>query len=155
MATSKDNQKDKDLALVGAAEAGKLEAVRALIAYGANPNVDLSKLRNTSGGANVAMGGEGAGSVLISAARSRNPEVVKEILRYGPKLEARDRKGKTAIFAAEESTTSDADGRLVECVRVLAKAGASVDARDKDGNTALHKGYLLDVEGELLKLGAT
>ena len=100
------------------------------------------------------MGGEGAGSVLIDAARSGNLEVVKEILRYGPKLEARDRKGKTALFAAGESTRSDEDGERVECVRMLAKAGASVDARDKDGYTLLHKTYLIDVQEELLRLGA-
>jgi ankyrin repeat protein len=142
LATSKDNQKDKDLALDGAAGAGKLEAVRALIAYGANPNTDM------------VMGGEGAGSVLISAARSGNPEVVKEILRSGPKLEARDRNGRTAIFAAGGPTRSDEDEERVECVRMLAKAGASVDARDKDGNTLLHKTYLIDVQEELLRLGA-
>ena len=38
---SKDDQKDKDWALESAASAGKLESVRALIAYGANPNVDF------------------------------------------------------------------------------------------------------------------
>jgi hypothetical protein len=159
LGASREDQKDKDRALDGAASAGKLEAVRALIAYGANPNVDFSKLWSTSRGlwspgGNVAVGGEGGGSVLISAARSGNLEVVKEILRYGPKLETRDRKGKTALFAAGESTSSDEDGDPVECVRMLAKAGASVDARDKNGNTLLHKTYLIDMQEELLRLGA-
>jgi ankyrin repeat protein len=160
-AASKDDQNDKDRALDGAARAGKLEAVRALIAYGANPNVDLSKLWRTSNGlwspgadASMTVGGEGAGSVLIDAVRSGNLEVVKEILHYGPNLEARDRKGKTALFAAGESMNNGEDGESVECVRVLAKAGAKVDARDKDGNTLLHKTYLVDVQEELLRLGA-
>jgi ankyrin repeat protein len=133
---------------------GKLKAVRALIAYGANPNVDFIKLWYTSSGGDVAINGEGAGSVLIDAARSGNLEVVKEILRYGPKLETRDPKGKTALFVAGESTRSDEDVERVECVRMLAKAGASVDARDKDGNTLLHKTWLIDVQEELLRLGA-
>ncbi len=159
LGASKEDQEDKDRALDGAASAGKLEAVRALIAYGANPNVDLSKLWSTSSGlwspgGNVPVGGEGGGSVLISATRSGNPEVVKEILRYGPNLEAREQNGKTALFVAGESRKSDEDGERVECVRVLAKAGASVDARDKDGNTLLHKTYLIDVQEELLRLGA-
>ena len=161
LGASKEDQEDKDRALDGAASSGKLEAVRALIAYGANPNVDFSKLWSTGSGlfspgatASLAVGGEGAGSVLIDAARSGNPVVVKEILRYGPNLEARDRKGKTALFAAGESTNSDEDGYPVECVRMLAKAGANVDARDKDGNTLLHKTYLIDVQEELLRLGA-
>jgi ankyrin repeat protein len=151
---SKDDQKDKDLALDFAAKAGKLKAVRALIAYGANPNVDLSKARITTVDPNVIIGQLGPGSILIDAARSGNPEVVKEILRYGPNLEARDYKGKTALFVAAESTRSDEDEMRLECVRMLAKAGARVDARDKDGNTLLHKSYLLDVDEELLNLGA-
>jgi hypothetical protein len=157
LGASKEDQEDKDRALDGAASAGKLEAVRALIAYGANPNVDYRKLWSTGSGlfsANVPMGGEGGGSVLISAARSGNPEVVKEILRYGPNLEAREQNGKTALFVAGESTKSDEDGERVECVRVLAKARASVDARDKGGNTLLHKTWLIDVQEELLRLGA-
>jgi ankyrin repeat protein len=100
------------------------------------------------------MGQVGFGSVLIDAARSGNPEVVKEILRYGPNLEMRDYEGKTAFFVAEESTRSDDDEGRVECVRMLAKAGASVDVRDRNGNTPLHKSYLFDVDEELLNLGA-
>jgi ankyrin repeat protein len=92
--------------------------------------------------------------VLISAARSGNPQVVKEILRYGPNLEAREQNGKTALFVAGESTRSDEDEERVECVRILAKAGAKVDTRDKYGNTLLHKSFLLDVDEELLNLGA-
>jgi ankyrin repeat protein len=154
LGVSKDDQKEKDRALEGAASAGKLQAVRALIAYGANPNVDFIKLWNTSGGADVAIEVEGAGSVLISAARSGNPEVVKEILRYGPNLEAREQNGKTALFVAGEPTRSEGDGERAECVRMLAKTGASVGARDKDGNTLLHKTWLIDVQEELLRLGA-
>ena len=40
--------------------------------------------------------------MLIYAAESGNPEMVREILRYSPKLEMRDSEGKTAIFAAGE-----------------------------------------------------
>src|SRR5580765_4832157 len=93
-------------------------------------------------------------SVLISASSSGNPEVVEEILRYHPKLEARDGEGKTAMFAAGEYQYKDVDGARVQCIRLLAKAGADVNARNKDGNTPLHETYLTDVEEELLKLGA-
>lgn len=151
---SKDDQKDKDQALDFAAKTGKLQAVRALIAYGANPNADLGKARIATVDPNVIMGQVGFGSVLIDAARSGNPEVVKEILRYGPNLEMRDYEGQTAFFVAGESTRSDEDEGRVECVRMLAKAGASVDVRDRNGNTPLHKSYLFDVDEELLNLGA-
>jgi ankyrin repeat protein len=80
--------------------------------------------------------------------------MVREILRYHPKLEIRDREGKTAIFAAASYLFGDEDGARAECVRLLAQAGANVNARDDDGNTPLHETFLTDVEEELLKLGA-
>ena len=151
---SKHDQNDKDLALAGAADSGDLESVRALIAYGANPNADLSNLTVTEGSGGMRFGSSGAGSILIYAATSGNPEVVREILRYHPKLEARDGEGKTAIFAAGDWLFRDKEGARVECVRLLAQAGANVNARDASGNTPLHEIYLTDVIEELLKLGA-
>lgn len=151
---SSNNQADKDMALVGAAGSGSLDAVRALIAYGANPNADLGKLTLIQESGGMTIQGPGAGSVLIYAAESGNPEVVSEILHYHPNLEARDREGKTAIFAASDWRNGDKEGARVACVRLLADAGANVNARDKDGNTPLHETFLSDVEEELLKLGA-
>lgn len=149
----RNDQSDKDLALVKAARSGDVESVRALIAYGANPNADLSRARVVEEGGGGTLEGPGAGSVLIYAAESGNPEMVKEILRYHPNLEARDQEGKTAIFAASD-WHNDKEGARVACVQLLAKAGANVNARDKDGNTPLHETFLTDVEQELLKLGA-
>src|SRR6267154_1260419 len=54
-AASKGDQNDKDLALVGAARSGSVEAVRALIDYGANPNADLSELTVTESGGGMTM----------------------------------------------------------------------------------------------------
>ena len=151
---SKKNQKDKNLALANAAGAGNLESVRALIAYGADPKADFRRLIVTERSAGLGTSEKGAGSVLIYAAKSGKPEVIREILRYHPKLEMRDREGKTALFAAGEYRDSDEDGARVECVRLLLKAGADVNARDNDGNTPLHETFLTDVEEELLKHGA-
>jgi hypothetical protein len=100
---SKDDQNDKDLALVGAARSGNLEAPRVLIAYGANPNADLSESTVTESAGGMTMQSKGAGSVLIYAAESGNPEMVREILpHHHPKVEMQDRKGRTAVFAAGE-----------------------------------------------------
>ena len=151
---SKTDQADKDLALLRAARSGKIEAVRVLIDYGAEPNMDPSKLIVTEEGAGMTMQGSGAGSVLIDAASSGNPDLVREILRHHPNLEARDHEGQTALFAAGDYRDTDADGARVECVRLLVEAGANVNARDNDGNTPLHETFLTDVEEELLKLGA-
>ena len=151
---SKTDQTDKDLALLKAARTGKLEAVRALIDYGAEPNMNPGKLIEVEHAGGITMERSGAGSVLIDAASSGNPDLVREILRHHPNLEARDHEGKTAIFAAGDYRDTDADGARVECVRLLVEAGANVNATDDDGNTPLHETFLTDVEEELLKLGA-
>ena len=151
---SKNDQSDKDLALVVAARSGNVVTARALIAYGANPNADLSKLTITETGGGMTVEYGGSGSVLLYAAESGNPEMIREFLRYQPDLEMRGREGKTAIFAAGEYRYRDEDGARVECVRILALAGANVNARDIKGNTPLHETFLTDVEEELLKLGA-
>ena len=150
----KNDQVDKDLALAAAANAGSLKSVKALIAYGANPNADLTKLTVTEYAGNITAQGPGAGSILIDAASSGNPEVVREILSYHPKLELRNREGQTAIFAAGEYRSTDKDGDRVECIRLLLKAGANVNARDSNSNTPLHEIFLDDVNEELLKHGA-
>jgi ankyrin repeat protein len=151
---SKSDQNDKDIALLSAAESGRVDSVRALIAYGANPNADLSKLTIAESAGGMTLEAPGAGAVIIYAARSGNPEVVREILRYHPDLEARDREGQTAMFAAGDYRESDPDGARVECVRLLAEAGANLNAGDNRGNTPLHETILTDVKSELLKLGA-
>lgn len=147
---SETDQVDKDAALAMAAQAGSLDAVRLLMEDGANPN-NNPKVLQTLG---IFESGGTSTSVLMQAAGSGNPEVLREILLAHPKLEQRDGQGRTAMFYAVEYRDNDQDGARVECVRMLAKAGARVSARDRDGNTPLHETFLTDVEEELLRLGA-
>jgi hypothetical protein len=130
----KTDQADKDSALKQAAQWGEVKSAQALIAYGANARAD---------------------GLLINAASSAAPEMVREILRYHPMLEAQDSQGRTALFAAVSGPRSgDEDVQRAECVRLLLQAGASVKARDYDGNTPLHGAYEAEVAEELLKGGA-
>jgi hypothetical protein len=137
---SKHDQEDKDRALSDAASAGNLKSVQMLIAYGANIDAETDSVGDKR-------------SVLIFAAESGNPDVVREVLRQRPRLEARDSRGRTAMFSSDEQGR-DSIGNHVECVRLLAQAGADVNARDDSGNTPLHVTFLADVAEELLKLGA-
>ena len=151
---SEHDQSDKNLALLSAAETGKIDSVRALIDYGADPNADFSKQTITHEGGGMILERTGGSSVLISAAASGNPEMLREILRYNPKLDVRDSEGKTALFAAGDYRNADADGARAECVRLLVQAGADVNARDKDGETPLHGIFLMEVVEELIQSGA-
>jgi ankyrin repeat protein len=133
---SKDDQHDKDYALERVVGLGDVVSARAVIAYGAKISADSS------------------GSLLASAAASGNPEMVREVLRHHPRVDARNSDGRTAVFAVGEYRRGDKEGARAECLRLLVQAGADVNARDKKGNTPLHETYLPEVEEELLKLGA-
>ena len=151
---SRDDQQDKDRALAVAARYGSLEAVRALISYGANPKAEFSNsVIKEPGGMEISQRAD-YGSVLLYAAQSGNSEIVREILQHHPNLEARDNQGRTAMFVVGEFRRPDKERTPVECIRLLAQAGADVNARDNRGNTPLHENYSGDVVRELLKLGA-
>jgi ankyrin repeat protein len=71
-------------ALICAARAGDLDATRLLLQSGASPEA-------TDNSAN---------SPLIEAASSGVSQVVEEVLKHHPNINARNQLGKTAIFAA-------------------------------------------------------
>ena len=151
---SQTDQDDKNRALAAAARSGSLKAVQDLIAYGADPNANVTTDNGAERTQNDRNQMNGPGTILIDAATSGNPDVVREILRYHPDLEGRGFRQRTAIFSAGEPLTTDNPVDRVQCVRLLVQAGANINARDFDGDTPLHQIYLFDVEEELLKLGA-
>ena len=132
----KADQQEKNMAITNAARSGSLESVKLLIGCGADPN---------AGDAQIA-----SGSVLIDAVYSGNPDLVKEILKYHPNLEARNYRHQTAVFSVS-GRNPNGQG---PCLRLLAQAGANVNARDSAGNTPLHEIYYADVAEQLLKFGA-
>lgn len=152
---SQNDQNDLNMALLNAARAGKLPSVQELIGAGADPNADFSKqIDEQSFAGMTATYSGGAGSVLIAAAGSGNPEVVREILRYHPDLETRDRQGNTAVIAASEDSSNAPEEDRAECIRLLVSSGANINAKNDEGNTALHETFLTAVEKTLLQLGA-
>lgn len=107
-----------------AAGAGKLEAVRLLLQFGADPNAQSASFEPP----------------LIAAASSGVPSVVQEVLSHRPNVSIRGAKGRTALIAAVDALghfSEEKDVDREETVRILLAAGAEVDARDDKGNTAL------------------
>jgi ankyrin repeat protein len=127
---SKEDQRDKDEALMDAAGRGLLDSMRALIAI---PD---------------------SGSALIHAVTSGNLDVVREVLRYHPNVNAQDGQGRTALFAVIYSMSPKNVSDQVEFVRLLVAAGADVKVPDNSGNTPLHFAQSVEMTEELLKLGA-
>jgi ankyrin repeat protein len=139
-------------ALLDAARKGNLQSVRLLIDHGVNPNADFSKEYITEGNDFMGVTFQGGASVIVAAAQSGNPDMIREILRYKPDINSRGLGGKTVLIALAQNFGEE--GMLAECIRLLVQAGADVNARDNHGNTALHETYNSEIEEELLKLGA-
>jgi len=136
---SRNNQSDKDIALAGAADMGDVNAARKLITYGANPNADLSGNKEiVFGTGRYESESRGAGSILIYAANSGNAEMVREILRYHPNLNAKDWAGRTALFVIGDHRYADSIVDMPQCRQLLLSAGIDVNMQDNEGRTALH-----------------
>lgn len=128
-------------ALSRSASAGKLDAVRLLFQYGADPNGRPASFDPP----------------LIEAAFSGVPSVVQEVLSHRPNLSIRGGKGATALISAVDSyyPYEHKDKDRAETVRLLLDAGAEVDARDDEGNTALlANGFDVKVASLLIEHGA-
>jgi ankyrin repeat protein len=129
--------------------------VHSLLAYGANPNADLKLIlpEETLG---FTLTNPTTGSFLTEAAKSGNPDLIREILHYQPELKLKNQYVDPAlrIAATWQYSGYTPKGARAECVRLLAKAGANINARDGDGNTALHTPRDKDVTAALIELGA-
>ncbi len=152
---SQDDQNDKDLALAGAAAGGNLGRCILSSSTEPTPNADLSKFTQpeTNG---FTLTYPSSGSILTEAAKSGNPDLIREILRYQPKLELKNQYLDKALQTAAtwQYSAYTPEGARAECVRLLAKAGAHINARWEDGNTALHKPRDKNVTATLVELGA-
>ncbi len=105
---------DGATALIIAASTGQLDAIRMLLAIGANAD---------------AVDDQGQ-SALTHAVNFGRTDIVETLLAAGAKLDAPDHQGMTALFHA----AFHANAPLVE---LLLKSGADVNAKDLTGMTAL------------------
>ena len=151
---SNRDQADKDLALAAVARRGDLQSFRRLVLYGANPNVDLSKLLAAQNARIRSVQSVDAGSVLLNAVQSGNPELVREVLRYHPNLEARGDFGRTAISNAVTFWSQAREKDQVACLRLILAARPNINTRDDQGDTPLHIAATADTVKALIDSGA-
>ena len=102
-----------DERLIDAACAGNTEAVRRLVAAGANPNYQTDSVN----------------TVLMWATTHGHLDAARALLDAGAEVNAQDRLGGTALIVAA------ANGDLA-MVAMLLQAGAEPHVADHDGNTA-------------------
>lgn len=142
--TGENNRPVRTEALAAAARIGDVELVKTLLGAGADAK---GRARNE----------DGAPTVLMSAASSGVANVVEMILEADSDVNARDSKGRTALFYISDASTYFDEKRhanRVEVVHLLAHAGANLNLQDNDGNAPLHSAYDPGVAQALVEDGA-
>lgn len=136
-----------------AAFLGHHDAMRALVAAGANPNAlenDRYDIVTIAAVANdvptlavaLALGGSARnitsrydGTALIAAAHLGHAEVVRTLIKAGAPLDHVNNLGWTAVI--ESIVLGDGGARHTETLRALVEAGANVNLADRTGQTPL------------------
>lgn len=137
------DQKYKNAALVGVSRNGRIDQIRTVLGFGADP-----RARDSSGT-----------PALSAAVESGIVEAVAEILKYQLNANVPDSIGATPLhYAATCKNDGVSQTDYAQIVRVLIKAGADPNIPDESGNTALHKlqnrPQSENVARELLQSGA-
>ncbi len=125
-------------ALMFAARHGHAEAIKLLVAAGANVNATTDPANNDQARArsSYSLGGERfvncrlARTALMNAAEYNQPEALRLLLYAGAQVNAADHLGLTALMLAARK------GHF-ECVKDLLEAHADTEKSDLDGTTAL------------------
>ncbi len=121
-----------------------LELVKALLARGANPNMQLTK--NLPGRSGMDSGDttldEGT-TPLMRAARSGDAPVMRALLEKGADPKLTTKEGNTALmFAAgvgyRDKFTRGTEAEALESLKVALETGLSLDQANTRGETALH-----------------
>ena len=123
----------EDPALLTAAQSGRVEEIRRLIASGADVNArDRSRFKTP----------------LMKAAAGGQGEAARTLIHAGAQVDARDGGGRTALIHASRAGHT-------ELIQLLLQAGADVNARDDSGDTAfLEAAFCHRIDALPLLLGA-
>jgi ankyrin repeat protein len=147
--------------LLVATHARKTEAMRALVAAGADPRakdsrnydaITIAAVADAADTMSVALelGGNAGeitspylGTALIAAAHLGHDEVVRRLIKAGAPLDHVNNLGWTALI--EAVILGDGGPRHVACAQALVEAGARRDLADREGRTPLdharNRGY--------------
>jgi ankyrin repeat protein len=93
----------------------------------------------------------------MSAASSGVPEIVDTILAERPDVNARDSRGRTALWyigGASRYGDQEHHADRPRVVHLLARAGLNLNLQDNGGNTVLHEAYEEDIAKALIQEGA-
>ena len=132
-----------------ASQIGHVDAIKALLKAGANPNLQLKlfppyrSLRDDRGADGLLSVGS---TPLLRAAKGGDIEAITLLLAHGARVDLPTATGVTPLMAAagNGSTNLDTRGRYKtetqanEAVQRLLAAGANINAQDRSGQTALH-----------------
>jgi ankyrin repeat protein len=127
-------------ALFAAVSAGRVSVAERLIVKGAD---SLARAPDAT-----------QGTLLMIAARSRNPAMLRAMLRYPHDVDAVDSEGQTALDAVLQANTGEFE--RTRAVRLLIAAGADVNHVDHSGMTPIFYacGRSLQIFGMLKRAGA-
>ena len=131
--------------LIAATFKGHHQAIKLLLAEGANPNEKGGQYRNHGIIRTYIRWGRESDlesyppsgwPALFYAARQNDIKAIQALLAEGADVNARDDNGHTALIVAADYKASK------EVIQALLAEGADVNARDDDGNTPLHRAAL-------------
>lgn len=141
--------------LTQAAYRGDVEMLRVLLAAGAGKQDRLGigaafEMASRSGKSEamklllrtgpVASGGIDGRTLLMTTAASGVPNIVQQVLKSHPDVNAQDKNGKTALMESASQYHYGPESPEIdkaEVVRLLLQAGADPNLSDEEGNTAL------------------
>jgi ankyrin repeat protein len=122
---------------------GSSALVTALVAHGANPNVQIARDPPPLPGSYIYTSGLTGATPLWLAAKAADRAVMRALVTGGADLELRNKAGSTPLMVAAGLGQTQGPGgvpesRLLDAVKVAVELGADLNAVNDVGQTAVH-----------------